>query len=52
MFFETFSINCKVYMFKGSHKLKMFLHVQSIQTSKVPKYIYILDVVLNEVFEI
>jgi hypothetical protein len=33
--FGIFSINCKVYMFKAWHKFKMFLHVQSIQTSRV-----------------
>jgi len=30
-----FSINCKIYMLKDWHKSKMFLHVQSTQTSKV-----------------
>jgi hypothetical protein len=34
-FVGIFSINCKVYMFIVSYKLKMFLHVQSIQTLKM-----------------
>ncbi len=32
-----FSINYKVHMFKAWHILEMFLHVQSIQTSRVDK---------------
>jgi hypothetical protein len=34
-FFKIFFINFKVYVLKGWHKSKMFLHVQSTQTSKV-----------------
>jgi len=34
-FFGIISINCKVYMLKVWHKLIMFLHVQSTQTSKM-----------------
>jgi hypothetical protein len=34
-FFEFFFINCKAYMLKTWHKSKMFLRVQSTQTSKV-----------------
>jgi hypothetical protein len=33
--FEIFFINCKVYMLKDYHRSKMFLHVQSIQISRV-----------------
>jgi hypothetical protein len=33
--FGLFFINCKVYMFKAWHKSKLFLHIQSIQTSRV-----------------
>jgi hypothetical protein len=33
--FGIFSMNCKVYMFKVWHKSKMFLQVQSTQTSRM-----------------
>ncbi len=35
MFLGIFSVNCKIYMLKVWHKSKMFLHVQSTQTSKM-----------------
>ncbi len=35
IFLVIFSINCKVYILKVWHKLKMFLYVLNIQTSRV-----------------
>jgi hypothetical protein len=32
---RIWNINCKFYMFKVLHKSKMFLHVQSTQTSRI-----------------